>query len=118
MRRALTVVVVMTALVLAIVGTGSIAMAAKPTGPVGPGDGGAFLCPAVGNETAASHNGQGWGPLPEQFEGSYTFLPGNNQSGAHANPNGYGAENPDTSTGPGNGNSGWGPIWPGATLGD
>ena len=111
MRRIFMVLTVMIALILAIVGTGSIAMAAKPDGPVGgPGPN---LCPAVGNETAADHNGQGWGLLPF---GDYTFLPGNNQAGAHANPNGYGAANPGDSTGPGNGNSGWGPIWPGNTI--
>jgi hypothetical protein len=68
------------------------------------------LCPAVGNETAAEHNGQGWGELPND---NYTFLPGNNQAGANANPNALNELGPGDSPGPGGGNSDWSPIWPG-----
>jgi len=115
MKKTLMVLTVLSLVVVSLLGTANIALAAKPDGPVGsdPNYTGPFLCPAVGNANAAAHNGKDWHELPS---GDYTFLPGNNQAGAHANPNGYGAENPGTSPGPGNGNSGWGPIWPGDTL--
>jgi hypothetical protein len=82
--------------------------AERPSGPVGPGSGGPFLCPIVGNETAAAHNGQGWG----MAYAGYTFLPGNNQAGAHANWHSLNTLGPGESPGPGMGNSDWSPIWP------
>ena len=69
-----------------------------------------FLCPAVGNETAAEANGKGWGELPND---NYTFLPGKNKAGEHANSNALNTLGPGESPGPGNGNSDWSPIWPG-----
>jgi hypothetical protein len=69
-----------------------------------------FLCPAVGNETAADANGKGWNGLPNE---NYTFIPGNNQAGEHANSNALNTLGPSESPGPGAGNSDWSPIWPG-----
>ena len=101
--------------VVALVTSGLVAMqgvAQAGAPPVLDGsDGGAFLCPDVGNETAAAHNGKGWGSLPE---GDFTFLPGHNQAGASANPNANNTLGPGESPGPGAGNSDWSPIWPGA----
>lgn len=66
-----------------------------------------FLCPSVG-KGVLNHRPDA-GQLPN---GSYTFLPGNNQSGLHANPNAYNGDGgPGDSPGPGNGNSNWSPIW-------
>ena len=42
----------------------------------------------------------------------HTFLPGNNQAGAHANANALNTLPATESPGPGNGNSDWSPIWP------
>ncbi len=72
---------------------------------------GNFLCPIVGNQTAADANGQGWSGVGA----GYTFFPhdGNNQAGAHANNHAINAEGPGTSPGPGGGNTEWSPIWPG-----
>jgi hypothetical protein len=75
----------------------------------GVGPNGEFLCPAVGNATAAAHNGQEWGSLPNE---NFTFLPGNNQAGNHADENALNTEGPADSPGPGGGNSDWSPIWP------
>ena len=90
-------------------GVQSAALAGAP--PVVDGsDGGAFLCPAVGNDTAAENNGQGWGgPLPND---NYTFLPGHNQAGANADSNSNNTLGPGDSPGPGGANSDWSPLWP------
>lgn len=106
MRR---VIVVLALVAGAVFGTQAVALAAQPDGPA-TGPNGEFLCPAVGNETAAANNGKGWGELPN---GNYTFLPGNNQAGANANSNALNTLGPGDSPGPGGGNSDWSPIWPG-----
>ena len=109
MKKLLRISLVLSIVVVGVLATASTALAAKPLGPVGPPPHDIpFLCPIVGNETAAAHNGQGWGTAL----GGYTFLPGNNQSGAHANPNSWNTEGPTESPGPGNGNRDWSPIWP------
>jgi len=109
MKRSVRRVIVTVALVAgALFGTQAVAFAGPPEGPA-TGPNGEFLCPAVGNETAAAHNGQGWGGLPN---GNYTFLPGNNQAGANANANALNTLDPASSPGPGGGNSDWSPIWP------
>ncbi len=71
-----------------------------------------FLCPAVGNETAATANGN-FGALTD---GKYTFLPGSNQAGANANINALNTQNPTPGNVPGDGHSDWSPIWPGDTF--
>jgi hypothetical protein len=95
--------------VLAIGFVVSVFTATVASADPGVGPNGEFLCPAVGNATAAEANGQGWGSLPNE---NYTFLPGNNQAGNHANSNALNTEGPGQSPGPGNGNSNWSPIWP------
>ena len=100
------ILVALTALAaLMVFGTGS-ALAAAPA-VVGPGDG-PFLCPSVG-QGVLNHNPGAGGPLPGD---RYTFLPGNNQAGAHANVNALNTLPAPESPGPGNGNSDWSPIWP------
>ena len=93
----LRIIVAVSALALAL---GSVTAAAADP----------FLCPAVGNATAAEANGKGWGPLPND---NFTFIPGKNQAGAHANENALNTLGPGESPGPGGGNSDWSPIWPG-----
>jgi hypothetical protein len=68
-----------------------------------------FLCPAVGNQTAANANGN----FGELTDGKYTFLPGNNQAGVNANHHALNPQNPAPGNVPGNGHSDWSPIWPG-----
>jgi hypothetical protein len=82
--------------------------AAVASADAGVGPNGEFLCPAVGNATAAAHNGQGWGSITN---GNYSFRPGNNQAGNHANSNALNTEGPSDSPGPGN-NPDWSPLWP------
>ena len=102
----LGILVALTALAaLMVFGTGS-ALAAAPD-VVGPGNG-PFLCPSVG-QGVLNHNPDAGGPLPG---GGYTFLPGNNQAGAHADANSLNTLPAGESPGPGNGNSDWSPIWP------
>ena len=111
MQRTLAVVAVVAG---SFAATQSIAMAAAPDGPVGPADGD-FLCPAVGAgvEIADDHNGDNgvdaFGPISS---GDYSFLPGNNQAGAHANSQALNTEGPESSPGPGDGNADWSPLWP------
>ena len=81
------------------------AAAAAPT-VVDGSDGTAFLCVDAGLGVLNNHGGN---VLPS---GGVTFLPGHNQSGAHANANSYNADSPALSEGPGNGNRDWSPIWP------
>jgi hypothetical protein len=105
-NKAIKRVLVATPFVLGVLTAAQGVAAADPaTGPNGE-----FLCPAVGNATAADANGKGWGALPN---GNFTFLPGNNQAGANANSKALNTENPPDSPGPGGGNSDWSPIWPG-----
>jgi hypothetical protein len=98
-RRSLVKLRIIVAFSAVALGLGSIGVAGADP----------FLCPAVGNETAAQANGKGWGELPND---SYTFIPGNNQAGEHANENALNTLGPSESPGPGNGNSDWSPIWP------
>jgi hypothetical protein len=75
---------------------------------VGPeSDTDAFLCPAVGDGVLNHRPDAG-----ELYSGDRTFLPGHNQSGAHANSNALNTMGPGDSPGPGNGNKDWSPIWP------
>jgi hypothetical protein len=74
----------------------------------------AFLCPVVGDGVinADAHNGDN-GVASIQPPVGTSFLPGNNQAGAHANPNAYNTEGPgNPDAGPG-GNPDFSPIWPG-----
>ena len=74
----------------------------------------AFLCPIVGDGVinADAHNGDNGVSVILPPAGT-SFLPGNNQAGANANPNAYNTLNPsDPDAGPG-GNSDFSPIWPG-----
>lgn len=101
----LTLFVVVALAALLMVGVAP-AFAAAPA-PVNSGD--YFLCPAVGAGVLNSPQ-LGAGPLPAP--GYYTFIPGNNQAGAHVNPNGTNQNGlPSTTNVPGNGNSNWSPIW-------
>ena len=91
--------------------TQSVALAAPPDGPATDG---AFLCPAVGDgvANADSHNGDHGVSVIGPIASGWSFLPGNNQAGAHANDNAWNSEGPASSPGPGNANSDWSPIWP------
>jgi ABC-type sugar transport system substrate-binding protein len=114
MSRTLRLLAVVAAIVAAMAAMQASALAAPPEGPVGP-DNGAFLCPAVGHgvENADANNGDhGVSVIGPIASGDQSFLPGNNQAGANANPSGWNAEGPGSSPGPGDGNSEWSPIWP------
>ena len=106
MRRLVSILLVLSLVIVGMLATASMVAADKPEGPVGPPS--AFLCPVVGNDNAAAHNGQEWFGV----NAGWSFLPGNNQAGAKANPNAHNTEGPGVSPGPGNGNSDWSPIWP------
>jgi hypothetical protein len=108
-RRIISILLVLSLVMVGMLATVSVVGADPPPKDpfLGPP---AFLCPAVGNANAAAHNGQGWFPIAS---GDYSFFPGNNQAGLHANENGYNAEGPGASPGPGGGNNEWSPIWPG-----
>jgi hypothetical protein len=114
-RRMRRVLAIATLVVGGMVATQGVAFAGSPDGPAF-GPNGEFLCPAVGNATAAAHNGQGWGgpTIPADGGDNFTFLPGNNQAGANANSKALNTLNPGDSPGPGGGNSDWSPIWPGS----
>ena len=98
-----------------VVATAGIASAAAPDGPA-TGPQGQFLCPAVGPGVAnadvrnGDHVDNDTGTIAS---GQETFLPGNNQAGAHADGSALNTDNPGTTAGPGGGNSDWSPIWPG-----
>ena len=95
----------------AILMVGVTSALAGPPPVVGPGDGTTpFLCPSVGKGVA--NNADKKPTLGQLPDGSYTFLPGHNQAGAHANPHAFNTLSPGESPGPGNGNSDWSPIWP------
>ena len=105
LKRSITRVLATLALSFAaMAATAGIASAAQPDGPA-TGPSGQFLCPAVGQGVPHAT-----GTLAS---GQQTFLPGNNQAGAHANANALNTANPGTTAGPGAGNSDWSPIWPG-----
>ena len=113
-RRTQRALFVVAMIVGSLAATQSVAMAAAPDGPVGPADG-AFLCPAVGAgvEIADAHNGEnGVATIGPIASGDQSFLPGNNQAGAHANGEALNTDGPGTSAGPGDGNADWSPLWP------
>jgi hypothetical protein len=111
MQRTLAVVAMT---VGAFAATQSIALAAPPDGPATDG---AFLCPAVGDgvKNADEHNGDNGVSTIGPIASGWSFLPGNNQAGAHANDGAWNTDGPGTSPGPGGGNSDWSPIWPDPT---
>ena len=95
-----------------IMGTQATAFAAAPDPAVG--SNGEFLCPIVGDgvTNADSNNGDNGvstiGPAP-----GVSLLPGGNQAGTNANLNALNDLPPnDPDAGPGDGNSGFGAIWP------
>jgi hypothetical protein len=98
--------VVLAAAVLMLLAISAVPASAAAPDVVGPGDT-AFLCPDVGAGVLNHRPDAG-----ELGSGGYTFLPGHNQAGAHANPNSNNTLGPADSPGPGNGNSDWSPIWP------
>ena len=88
-------------------------VAAAADGPVGP-DNGVFLCPIVGIGVlnADANNGDnGVSLIIPQPGAGISFLPGNNQAGAHANHNAYnGLGGPGPGNNPGH-NPDFTPIW-------
>ncbi len=114
MSRIVRTLVALASIVAAMAAMQAAALAAPPDGPVGP-ENGAFLCPAVGHgvENADANNGDhGVAAIGPIASGDQSFLPGNNQAGAHADPGAWNAEGPGSSPGPGGGNADWSPIWP------
>jgi hypothetical protein len=115
-RRIISILLVLSLVVVGMLTTVSMVAADPPPKDpfLGPP---AFLCPAVGNDNAADKNGKAvsgdWFPIAA----GWSFFPGNNQAGAHANDHSYNTEGPGTSPGPGGGNSEWSPIWPGGPPG-
>jgi len=96
----------------AMVAMQATALAAPPDPAVG--SNGEFLCPIVGDGVlnADSKNGDNGvstiAPAP-----GVSLLPGGNQAGANANSNALNDLPPnDPNAGPGDGNSGFGAIWP------
>ena len=90
----------------------SVAAADKPDGPVSPPDSTVFLCPIVGEGVinADAHNGDNGVSVIYPPAGT-SFLPGNNQAGAHANQNAYnGQGGPGPGNNPGH-NPDFTPIW-------
>lgn len=116
-KRIRQVLVIATVVLGAMVATQAAAFASPPDGPA-KGPNGEFLCPAVGDGVANAdvQNGDNGVALINDGNpigsGDFSFLPGNNQAGAHANSKALNTENPDASPGPGGGNSDWSPIWP------
>ena len=89
----------------------SVAAADKPDGPVDSSNG-VFLCPIVGIGVlnADANNGDNGVSAITPPAGT-SFLPGNNQAGAHANHNAYnGLGGPVTDNNPGH-NPNFTPIW-------
>ena len=104
--RKIRLLVISSAMALAIMGGASIASADDNSG--------AFLCPIVGDGVinAAAHS-EGNGLTVIDPPAGTSLLPGKNQAGANANHNAHnalGPGNPDA--GPG-GNPDFSPIWPG-----
>ena len=84
------------------------------TGQASAADPEPFLCPIVGDGVinADSHNGENGVSVILPPAGT-SFLPGNNQAGANADPNAHNSSGPgDPDAGPG-GNPDFSPIWPG-----
>jgi len=116
MRRITRKLILLAAVVAAFAAMQGAALAAPGDGPVGPGDG-AFLCPAVGDGVAHAsevNDDNGVQTIGQIASEDYSFLPGKNQAGANANGSAQNAEGPESSPGPGGGNSEWSPIWPAA----
>ena len=96
----------------AVLAMQATALADPPTTGVGPN--GEFLCPIVGDGVlnADSKNGDNGVSAIAPAPGT-SLLPGGNQAGNNANSNALNdlpPSNPDA--GPGDGNSGFGAIWP------
>ena len=109
MRKAFRISITLVIVLVGVIASTTVALAAAPP-VVGHGDGTTpFLCPAVGSGVLNSPLGAG--ALPNT-DGKYTFLPGHNQAGDHANPDSFNTLSPGQTPGPGNGNSDWSPIWP------
>ncbi|HZJ02330.1 MAG TPA: hypothetical protein VFE20_01395 [Thermoleophilia bacterium] len=107
--KALWPAILLAALLAMLILSVAPAAAAAPD-VVGPGDGSVpFLCPSAGEGQGIAKNQDTAGTVAD---GRQTFLPGNNQAGAHANPNGFNAYAAVDSPAPGNGNNEWSPIWP------
>jgi len=111
--RILQILVIMTIVLGGLMASTAGVLADKPDAPVGAGGEAPFLCPIVGDGVynADSHNGD-HGVAAGTAAAGATFLPGYNQSGAHANPNATNTMGPGESPGPGDGNYDWSPIWP------
>ena len=116
-RAGMVTMFVMVALVaILMVGVGSALADPPAKDPFGgpPADEAPFLCPAVGAGVLNAPFMTILGPIAG---GQYSFLPGNNQAGAHANSHalnevGPGQVGSNGLAGPGKGNSAWSPIWP------
>ncbi len=106
--RKIRLLVISSAMALAIMGGASIASANHTEG--------AFLCPVVGDgvNVADGHNGDNGVSAIGIADGTSFFPAGDaNQAGANANENALNTDNPDVAgSGPG-GNSDFSPIWPG-----
>ncbi len=110
LRRILVVVVLA---VGGVVATQAAALAAPPD--TGVGANGEFLCPIVGDavrDVADVANGDNGVSTIAPPAGT-SLLPGGNQAGNNANINATNDLPPsDANAGPGDGNSGFGAIWP------
>ena len=94
---------------------GMVATSGSALADPGVGPNGEFLCPAVGDGVANAsdrNNDNGVSVIGTLGSGDYSFKPGNNQAGNHANPMAVNPDGPGDSDGPGGGNSDWSPIWP------
>ncbi len=110
-RHLRRVLVVLVLAVGAVVATQAAALAAPPPAV---GSNGEFLCPIVGDGVlnADSVNGDNGVSAITPAPGT-SLLPGGNQAGANADSNALNDLPPgDASAGPGDGNSGFGAIWP------
>ena len=111
MRRITRKLILLVAVVAAFAAMQGAALAAP--GPDSPSndDAGGFLCPSVG-DGALEHGNVGAFEVGD--DGIVSFLPagGKNRAGARANSTAQNDEGPATAPPPGDGNSGWSPIWP------
>lgn len=98
---------ILAAAILALLAFSVAPAAAAAPNVVDGSEGTAFLCPDVGAGVLNHRPDAG-----QLASGGYTFLPGHNQAGAHANPMSFNILGPGESPGPGGGNSDWSPIWP------
>ena len=116
MKKLIRISVILSLVVVGVLGTTSIALAAPPD----PVTGDQFLCPVVGDG-----NGKGLGVLHasdvNNDNGVFaitppvgtSFIPGRNQAGDHAKyPNAFNEKGPDqVDAGPGH-NRDYSPLWP------